>query len=147
HHEHQDQGQQAHQAAGRVGSARCLGVGIGNQHVGNSGLAKKAFDYSSSRGSARPGETPARAVGSVRAGGTLAAEALYVGREGAGGDGLAQLGRQRLVVAQVVHRVEHAGEDFAGAVQVVQVGTTEVTAGVAVAAWVERPGVGLVGRV
>ena len=67
--------------------------------------------------------------------------------QAAGGNRFAQLAHQHLVVVQVMQRVELRAEDFADAVQVVQVGAREVAAGVAVAALVERARVVLVLRV
>ena len=56
-------------------------------------------------------------------------------------DGFAHFGHDGLVEMQVVDGVELRAEDFAGAVQVVQVGAAEILAGVAGAGFVQRGGV------
>src|SRR6476661_7073961 len=60
------------------------------------------------------------------------------GLEAAGIDGVAHVLHQLQVVMQVVDRVEPGAEDFAGAVQVIQVGARKVATCITAAAFVER---------
>ncbi|SUA24428.1 Uncharacterised protein [Neisseria gonorrhoeae] len=59
-------------------------------------------------------------------------------------DGIAHFRHDDLVEMQVVDGVQLRAQDFAGAVQMVQVGAAEILAGVAGAAFVYRTLVGLV---
>src|SRR3954465_112948 len=76
---------------------------------------------------------------SIRLGEPGGPDARAVFREASLFNGLANAGHQRLVIAQVVQRVEARTEDFIRFLEVKQVGARKAPAGVAVAALVQRP--------
>src|SRR6266567_887093 len=71
-------------------------------------------------------------------------ERFHIRGQGIGGNRLAQLGKQRQVIVQVVDGVEPRAEDLVRALQVGEVGTAESAAGVARAVRIERGEVGAV---
>src|SRR3569623_3366113 len=71
----------------------------------------------------------------------------HIELDAARGDGLAQLAQQGLIVVLIVYGAEARAEDLVALIEVAQIGTTVVTAGVAATVFIERTRVVAMARV